>query len=146
MVKKSKDDIESVEAKGLEEIPASDVALKASMQIVTSNLYGIDDFKDLWVFLLSFGSALQSSMADDGKITMKDAVKFWDPVRNLPSVISGYQNIGKEVMDLTEDEINELVEIARKYVSEDVRDMVIDLSQLALNIVKFYGKYFHKAA
>jgi hypothetical protein len=87
---------------------------------------GISDLKDVALAGAAFGNAIYSALADDGKINLADAGKFFTPVMKLPAAISGISNVAAEIDDLQESEIEELKKLIADEldVKENVEEIV----------------------
>lgn len=69
-----------------------------------------------------FGSAviaIHKSLKDDGKITVKDLPKFWDPVKNCWGFISTIKDIPAELKDIITDE-------EKEYLVKKMKDLGFD--------------------
>lgn len=65
-------------------------------------------------FAFDTADAVQAAINDDGKITLKDAPKFFGPLWKMPAAIGGLQEIPKELADLTPDERAEILAFAKR--------------------------------
>lgn len=65
-------------------------------------------------FAFDTADAVRASLADDGKITLKDAPKFFGAVWKMPAAIGNMQEIPKELAGLTDDERVEIMNFVRR--------------------------------
>lgn len=73
--------------------------------------YGIEETLDVLEFAFGFSEAVQKSLEDDQKISIKDAFNFAGPIFNLaPRAVVGIQKVPKELSELTPEEREEIVD------------------------------------
>lgn len=82
-----------------------------SLQSLT-NLYGVNETKDVVNFVCKTVKAVKDSINDDGKITVGDALKFMAPVSALPEALVGISQVPLEFEDqLTDEELDEIAQV-----------------------------------
>jgi hypothetical protein len=127
-------------AKGCDTIPGGNKIsnLKITMEPVTMpeqpNInVGINDLKDVALAGAAFGNAIYSAIADDGKINLADAAKFFTPVMKLPAAISGIGNVPAEIDDLQESEIEEI----KKLIADelDIKTNVEEIVTYSIELI-----------
>ena len=107
---------------------------------------------ELLEFLFDLGDATQASLADDGKISIGDAPKFFGVVWKAPVAIGGIQNVPKELSDLSEEGKAEVLAYVRQRfdLPDDELELLIeDTLQLGFSLagnVSRWLKYSRKAA
>ncbi|MHC1736886.1 MAG: hypothetical protein AB9882_02610 [Ignavibacteriaceae bacterium] len=112
-----KNKLEDILPKGLElqaiqfEIPKEldKVSIPGEFE-VNEPTYGIEETIDVVKFAVVFGNALVKTF-EDGKVTIGDLPYYFNAALKLPAALSGLNNVPKEIKDLTDEEINSLVQI-----------------------------------
>lgn len=96
-------------------------------------------------FLFDIADAIVSSTKDDGKITIGDAPKFLKIAIGAPKGIGGIQDVPKELTDLSEEELTEIVDhIKDRFdITDDgleaaIEDILKSAGLLVLSIQKIY--------
>lgn len=96
-------------------------------------------------FLFDIADAVMASTKDDGKITIVDAPKFLKLAIGAPKGIGGIQDVPKEITDLSEAEMTEIVDhIKDRFDLTDdgletaIEDILKSSGLLALSIQKIY--------
>ena len=75
------------------------------------NEYGIDNLKKAIDTTAEFGEELEDAL-DDGKISTWEAIGFIDNLKDIAEIVSSWDEIGKEVMDLNKEENAQLIAYA----------------------------------
>lgn len=70
--------------------------------------YGIKETKEMVAFGIAVGEAIDQSLADNGKIGLEDAMKFYNAVLAAGSAFDNAGLIAKEVKDMDQAERDEL--------------------------------------
>lgn len=65
-------------------------------------------------FAFDVADAVQASLNDDGKITLKDAPRFFGAIWKMPAAIGGLQEIPTELRDLEPEERAQVIAFAKK--------------------------------
>ncbi|OQY70802.1 MAG: hypothetical protein B6D44_15210 [Ignavibacteriales bacterium UTCHB2] len=91
--------------------------LKITME--TKQMYGIEETKDVVVFLCKTTNAVLDSLKDDGKITIGDFPKFGGVAMALFPAFSGINEVPKELAELSEDEVTELIALVKDELELD---------------------------
>ena len=104
----------------------------------TPNIYGIQETKDVVSFLTATANAVQDSLQDDGKITIKDYPKFFGVGMKLFPALTGIGQVPHELEDLKEEEKAEIVELVKNElnVSANVEEIVAQAIEIAFQIKK----------
>lgn len=110
-----KEDFSDLEPKGLETIPSKKKENNLEMEKVKMPNesvipYGIQETTDVVGFLTSAANAVQESLHDDGKITIRDYPKFFGTGMKLFPALTGIGLVPKELNDLQPAEKAQLVE------------------------------------
>lgn len=95
-------------------------------------MYGIEETKDVVKFLCKTTNAVLDSLKDDGKITVGDFPKFGGVAMSMFPAFSGINEVPKELAELSEDEITELVELVKTELELD--ESVEQVISKALNV------------
>ncbi len=86
--------------------------------------FTIKETKEAVDFLFDISDAVVDSLDGDGKITIKDAPKFFKPLRSGLGGLSGIEMVPKEMVDLSADELAELTDhIASRF---DINDDALE--------------------
>jgi len=80
-------------------------------------------------FAFDVADAVQASLADDGKITLKDAPKFLNSIWKMPAAIGGMQDIPKELADLEPAERAEILAFAKRRFSLPDEELEVLIEQ-----------------
>lgn len=75
--------------------------------------FGIEETKEVVTFAVAFANALINTF-EDGKVSIGDLPYFFNVVLKLPAAIGGLHNVPSEIRDLTEIEIQELIELIQE--------------------------------
>ena len=106
--------------------------------------FGIEELKDIISFGAELGNGLGKSLEDD-KITLGDAVNFIPALTAIPSAISGFSDVKKELDDLDEAEKEELLSYFRNKFDipqEQTEAFVEDALKIAVTIYEFAKTWF----
>lgn len=91
--------------------------LKITME--KKQMYGIEETKDVVKFLCKATNAVLDSLKDDGKITIGDFPKFGGAAMAMFPAFSGINEVPKELVELSEDEVTELVALVKDELELD---------------------------
>jgi hypothetical protein len=126
-------------AKGCDTIPGGNKIsnLKISMEPVpmpekNTNLYGIEETKDVVSFLAATGNAINESLADDGKISVGEYTKFISPVGKLFPAVTGFNQVIQELGELNDDEKKEIIDQVKAEL--DINENVEAIIEKCLNV------------
>lgn len=92
------------------------------------NVYGIEETADVVTFICEVINAVKLSLADDGKITVGDYLKFVQPVSSLPNALTNISQVPFEVMDdITDAEWDRLanIVIANGLATEEDKALIV---------------------
>jgi len=107
-------------------------------------MYGINETKELLTFGFKLQKAITGSLKD-GKINMiTDAPKFLSALLSAPKAFGGIGIVPKELADLSPEEKEELMDIARAEFELDNKDLEIlieDTFELVLQMYKIAMRY-----
>lgn len=108
--------------------------LKITME--TKQMYGIEETKDVVKFLCKTTNAVLESLKDDGKITIGDFPKFGSVALTLFPAFSGINEVPKELAELSEDEVTELVALVKDELDldENVEEVISKALTIAAEI------------
>lgn len=104
---------------------------------------GIEELKEL----LGFGFKLQKAITEsneDGKITISDYHRFIGVAIAAPKAFAGIGSVPKEVKDIDEAEMQELLEFAKKEFSladENLKELILDTLAAVLDIVQIAQRF-----
>ncbi|QKJ99927.1 MAG: hypothetical protein HND40_10330 [Ignavibacteriota bacterium] len=104
--------------------------LKITME--KKQMYGIEETKDVVKFLCKATNAVIESLKDDGKITVGDFPKFGGVAMSLFPAFSGINEVPKELAELSEDEVTELITLVKDELQLD--ENVEEVISKALNV------------
>ena len=99
---------------------------------------GIEDLKDVVRFGLKLGQGISLSL-EDGKITWGDVGSFLPAIIEVPSVISGIENVGEELRDLDDQEQAELEQLVQEEFdvpSEHAKEVVAQSIKAAVELIQ----------
>lgn len=105
-------------------------------------MIGIQDSKDLLIFLSRTVNAIDKTLTD-GKVTITDAVYIFSPLTTVQDAISGIDNVDNELLDLTQEEVNELMDVVARELdltNDAVETLTEEALALALTLVQFVAK------
>jgi len=100
--------------------------------------YGIKETSEALRFGLRLTNGIIKSLAD-GKVSYFDAIFFKDALLIFPDALEDITLIPKELGDLSEDESNELIRIAKEefLIDSDKIERVIEVAlSVALNLMR----------
>lgn len=108
--------------------------LKITME--KKQMYGIEETKDVVKFLCKSTNAVVESLKDDGKITIGDFPKFGGVAMALFPAFSGINEVPKELAELSEDEVTELVTLVKDELEldENVEEVISKALTIASEI------------
>ena len=89
--------------------------------------YGIQETKELLLFVFSLAEAIKKSNAD-GDFNWRDGLKFIEPLKRLGPAIDNIDDIIPEVADLDAEEWNELITFVSEQWDLDNSDSEDDIS------------------
>jgi len=104
--------------------------LKITME--KKQMYGIEETKDVVKFLCKATNAVIESLKDDGKITIGDFPKFGGVAMSIFPAFSGINEVPKELAELSEDEVTELITLVKDELQLD--ENVEEVISKALNV------------
>lgn len=131
-------DFLDLSSKPLEIIPfAENTKLKNIKEL---EIHGIEETKDLLLFLIKLFHAFRKSLTDS-KITISDLQYFLNVLLCLPSAIGNISDIPQEISDLSQSEINELVSFCITELSLNDGDSIRFLDSLLLIVNSFRGLF-----
>ena len=90
--------------------------------------YGIQETKELLLFVFSLAEAIKKSNAD-GDFNWRDGLNFIEPLKRLGPAIDNIEDIIPEVADLDAEEWNELVDYVSEQWNLDTSDTEDDISE-----------------
>ena len=94
-------------------------------------MYGIQQTKEAFQFVLQLFLSVRESVADDGRVTLRDTPNFLRLAWSAPTAFGGITEVPKEFSDLDEQEKQELRDLVRA-------DFDIPNDQLELLIERTY--------
>jgi len=108
--------------------------LKITME--KKQMYGITETKDVVVFLCKSTNAVVESLKDDGKVTIGDFPKFGGVAMSVFPAFSGINEVPKELAELSEDEVTELVTLDKDELEldENVEEVIAKALTIASEI------------
>ena len=108
--------------------------LKITME--KKQMYGITETKDVVVFLCKSTNAVVESLKDDGKVTIGDFPKFGGVAMSVFPAFSGINEVPKELAELSEDEVTELVTLVKDELElyENVEEVIAKALTIASEI------------
>ena len=89
--------------------------------------YGIQETKELLLFVFSLAEAIKKSNAD-GDFNWRDGLNFIEPLKKLGPAIDNIEDIIPEVADLEAEEWNELITFVSEQWDLDNSDSEDDIS------------------
>ena len=89
--------------------------------------YGIQETKELLLFVFSLAEAIKKSNAD-GDFNWRDGLNFIEPLKKLGPAIDNIEDIIPEVADLDAEEWNELITFVSEQWDLDNSDSEDDIS------------------
>ena len=89
--------------------------------------YGIQETKELLLFVFSLAEAIKKSNAD-GDFNWRDGLNFIEPLKRLGPAIDNIEDIIPEVADLDAEEWNELITFVSEQWDLDNSDSEDDIS------------------
>ena len=89
--------------------------------------YGIQETKELLLFVFSLAEAIKKSNAD-GDFNWRDGLNFIEPLKRLCPAIDNIEDIIPEVADLDAEEWNELITFVSEQWDLDNSDSEDDIS------------------
>jgi dihydrodipicolinate synthase/N-acetylneuraminate lyase len=106
---------------------------------------GTKELEEVVDFIFDITDAIRKSVADDDKVTVGDAPKFFKALLGSGSALGGINKIPAEIANLTEAELKGIVEKVReRYDIKDdileayVENAIYNALQLSLNISNIY--------
>ena len=104
--------------------------------IEKKQMYGITETKDVVVFLCKSTNAVVESLKDDGKVTIGDFPKFGGVAMSVFPAFSGINEVPKELAELSEDEVTELVTLVKDELEldENVEEVIAKALTIASEI------------
>lgn len=99
----------------------------------------LKEVKELVSFGLSIGMAIDSSLADDGKITFADAGKLLAPLIKAPAAFTGADKALVELKALDDEgkkELNEFVKAEFKIQDEKLEEVIEECVSVGVSIAK----------
>lgn len=133
-------------AKAVAAIPYAKMNVPQKLEYL-KNLHGVQETIDVLKFLVSIAVAVKHSLADDGKITIGDAMNFMAPVTLFPAAIMGVSEVPMELTDeITNEEMSKLLAVVVEsgVIPEAAQDVVEDALDLAENLKSFILTHFVK--
>ena len=109
---------------------------------------GIQETKEMVGFLISLGEGIAESL-EDGKISLGDLGNFLDAAKAVLPAIGGVNQVGAELLDLTDEEKADLSDYIEEEFDLDNTQVEAILEEglgIALEILQFVDKYFVKKA
>ncbi len=103
--------------------------------------YGIQNLKELMAFILTAGE--ESYEAAKNGIGFDDAGRFFTIAKTIPAAYNGIGDVPEEIMDLDEDEYKEICDFIKDDfdISEDDVEEVVELAfNNVINMVRLYSK------
>lgn len=103
--------------------------------------YGIRNLKELLAFVLTAGE--ESHEAAKNGIGLDDAGRFFTIARTVPAAYEGIGDVPEEIMDLDEAEYKEICEYVKSEfdISEDDVEEIVELAfNNVIGMVRLYGK------
>lgn len=109
---------------------------KLKINLERVQMYGITETKDVVVFLCKSTNAVVESLKDDGKVTIGDFPKFGGVAMSVFPAFSGINEVPKELAELSEDEVTELVALIKDelQLDENVEEVISKALTIAAEI------------
>lgn len=104
--------------------------------------------KDVLLFVIKLGQAIDKSLANDGKITLMDAPNFFSVLSKLAPAIEGAKYIALEIKDMKDEDVAELKAFVKEELDleDDKAELFIeDAFNIIISIWQAYTKHFKKS-
>lgn len=105
----------------------------------------MEDTKDVVMFVIKLGQAIEKSLKNDGEISFKDAPNFFKVLTKAIPAIEGVKNVPMEIADMTPEKVEELKAFVKAELDleDDKAEIFIEDSfGVVLKIWNIYMNYF----
>lgn len=104
--------------------------------------FGIENLKKVVNVAVTIGKGVTDSI-EDGKVTLTEVLELVTPLMAVPALIENKQAIIDEALDLSTDEVDELVKSFEGVTNENLTDTIVDgltIIVSAKNLIERFGK------